>query len=279
MPKKSGLINAKEREIAIRVRRVRYSNQQSQPAFARALGISRDRLASIEYARTPLTVELADKIAGKFDVGLSWLATGEGSMKPSIGKILTACPEIKGKSLFSNTYSAAVRDRLIKNYEFNFFTMAAVLTDVGDLPKGKAVEQFLAQFQEQLSESFRALPHAGKEKLLALFVRSLSRFNYDWEMGRRDNPGQLLAEAKKEDLTETATSDKTESVQGEWPKLKKRIQAATAEAGSKSKLASFLGVELAQLSKWLTDSDSKREPGAEYTLQMQAWVTDPKRQK
>ncbi|HAO80204.1 MAG TPA: hypothetical protein DCQ92_14795, partial [Verrucomicrobia subdivision 3 bacterium] len=80
-------------------------------------------------------------------------------------------------------------------------------------------------------------------------------------------------------LTNAAISDKGDGVKSEWLKLKKKIQAVTANAGSKSKLADFLCVDLTQLSKWLTDSDSAREPGADYTLRMQAWVNDPKRQK
>lgn len=81
-----------------------------------------------------------------------------------------------------------------------------------------------------------------------------------------------------QDLTYKSMSVQDEDVKGKWLNLKKQIQKATTDAGSKSKLAKFLGVDLTQLSKWLTDSDSAREPGAEYTLQMQSWVNDPKRQ-
>jgi transcriptional regulator with XRE-family HTH domain len=91
--------------------------------------------------------------------------------------------------------------------------------------------------------------------------------------------GISVAENTKQDLTDAATSDKPSGVKSEWFKLKKKIQAATAEAGGKSKLADFLRVDLTQLSKWLTDSDSAREPGADYTLKMLSWVSDPKRQK
>ncbi len=87
-----------------------------------------------------------------------------------------------------------------------------------------------------------------------------------------------LTKAEKSDLTNKTTLVDSEGVKDKWLNLKKQIQKATTDAGSKSKLAAFLDVDLTQLSKWLTDSDSAREPGAEYTLQMQAWVNDPKRQ-
>jgi len=83
---------------------------------------------------------------------------------------------------------------------------------------------------------------------------------------------------EKKELTDKATSGSSDGVNGEWLKLKKQIQQATADTGKKTALAKFLRVDLTQLSKWLTDSDSAREPGAGYTLRMQAWVNRQKRQ-
>ncbi len=63
-------------------------------------------------------------------------------------------------------------------------------------------------------------------------------------------------------------------------KLKKELQNATTDSGSRSKLANYLSVDLTQLSKWLTDADSAREPGAEYTLKDKLhWVKQNGRQK
>jgi DNA-binding XRE family transcriptional regulator len=91
---------------------------------------------------------------------------------------------------------------------------------------------------------------------------------------------QAVVEAShKIDLTNKTTYGKKDGVKNQWQKLKRKIQKAVSKPGSKSTLAKFLGVDLTQLSKWLTDSKAAREPGAEYTLQMLHWVEHQERQK
>jgi transcriptional regulator with XRE-family HTH domain len=130
---------------------------------------------------------------------------------------------------------------------------------------------------------FPVLDRALKERMDALILANrMSNFVDAWAAIRDFFLHQSGDEAdliKKEELTDTATYDKTLVVKSEWLKLKKTIQEETAGAGGKSALAKRLRVDLTQLSKWLTDSDSAREPGADYTLKMQAWVNDPKRKK
>jgi hypothetical protein len=86
-----------------------------------------------------------------------------------------------------------------------------------------------------------------------------------------------MESADKNDLTNKATSSNIADVkvQPQWPALKRRLQEATAKAGSKSKLAKFLKVDLTRVSQWLSDSENAREPGAEYALRMLFWVEHP----
>lgn len=70
----------------------------------------------------------------------------------------------------------------------------------------------------------------------------------------------------------------SDDVKAQWPLLKKRLQKAAKPPGLKSKLAEFLGVKLASVSQWLSDSESQREPGAETTLLMLKWVELQERQ-
>jgi transcriptional regulator with XRE-family HTH domain len=81
------------------------------------------------------------------------------------------------------------------------------------------------------------------------------------------------------DLTNPAISAKLAGVKNQWTELKRRIQKAACNPGTKTTLANFLRVDLTQLSKWLTDSKSAREPGADYTLKMLHWVEQIERQK
>ena len=203
-------------------------------------------------------------------------------MKPSIGTILPNCPNIKASDVFSASYSPQIREFIFEVYKFRFASALTILLDAETLPKGKAADSHLVQLQEWLSESFRGLPHEGKAKLMALMVRTLSRFDLDWELGRREHPGQLITTPKKTELTDAATYGKLSAVKAQLPSLLDRLNRATSESGKMSELADYLGkvtgksVPLASVSRWLS---GKREPGGEITLMLLHWVERQERQK
>ncbi|HEX4119539.1 MAG TPA: helix-turn-helix transcriptional regulator [Verrucomicrobiae bacterium] len=102
MPKKSGLVTPREVEIGTRVKRFRDQINWPQPAFAAELGISRDRLASIEYGRTPLRYNVGYRLCFIFDVNHRWLATGEGEIKAATAALELPRPEgLPNRALFS----------------------------------------------------------------------------------------------------------------------------------------------------------------------------------
>lgn len=82
MPKPSGKVTEREKEICGRVKQFREQIKWPQPAFAYELGITRDQLASIEYGRTPLRYPVAYQMCLMFDVSEVWLATGNGQVSP-----------------------------------------------------------------------------------------------------------------------------------------------------------------------------------------------------
>ncbi len=90
--------------------------------------------------------------------------------------------------------------------------------------------------------------------------------------GKQKGKSIAAGNSQKSHLTQTATYETIAGVNNLWPALKRQLQSATAKTGKKSELAKFLHVDLTRVSQWLTDKKSAREPGAEYTLQMQAWV-------
>lgn len=274
VPKSSGLINEKERQIVARVRQVRYANQLSQSEFARALGISLDRLASIEYARTPLTVAGADKISSKFDVSLIWLAEGRGRMKPCFGLISQSRPEIRGSELLSAVFSADLERRLIEENFFSMFSMAVIMQGEAGLPKGKDAEHYVESFYHAFDDLFHKMPHLGKEKLLALMVRTLAEFSTDWEEGDHKAPGENITMLPNNYLTMTSLKGKKSSVKPEMQKLIERVRRKASKPGAKSKLARWLDVAPARVSEWLS---GKKEPGGEYTLRMLRWVEQQER--
>ena len=166
-------------EIAARVRQVRFFMRLSQTQFAKALGITRNRIANVENGRTPLSVDLADNLALKFDVGLSWLATGRGRIRPSMGLISQIKPGIKGSEWFSSAFSDDIRQRLIERYQFHFLASGAILFDDLYLPKGEATQKFLDEFHAFLDDHLQQIPHKEKEKLLNLLIRIIAKFDSD----------------------------------------------------------------------------------------------------
>jgi transcriptional regulator with XRE-family HTH domain len=102
MPKKSGLVNTREKEIGRRVQIARERINWPQPAFAAELDISRDRLASIEYARTPLRYPVGYRLCSLFDINPDWLVNGTGEMKSSLALPDLPIPEgVPPRTIFS----------------------------------------------------------------------------------------------------------------------------------------------------------------------------------
>ncbi len=93
MPKKSGLVTPREVGIGQRVKRFRDQINWPQPAFAAELGISRDKLASIEYGRTPLRYAIGYRLCFIFDVNHRWLAGGAGEVKAATAALELPLPE------------------------------------------------------------------------------------------------------------------------------------------------------------------------------------------
>lgn len=105
MPNKSGKVTAREREIGERARRFRESINWPQSAMAPEVDLSRDRLASVEYGRTPLRYSAGYRLCFIFDVNPGWLADGVGEMKAPAGALELPTPESQPRrALFSEVW-------------------------------------------------------------------------------------------------------------------------------------------------------------------------------
>lgn len=296
MPRPSGRIDEKERQIAERVRQVRYSNQLSQPEFARALDISLDRLASIEYARTPLTVGVADLISAQFDVSLIWLAHNRGRMKPAVGLIAGSCPEIKASEPLSGVVSDAVAEKLFAGQQYGWFQMAATLTGDVSLPVGQLPESLIDNIHNHFDHLNQSLPDDGRAKLLALVVRTLSKFSADWELGNHSTPGENISTNPKTPRLVAPKAPPASKVSKEMldiqrgpsdssgvktkirslPELLKALRERTKLRGQKAALARHCEVSRQAVDQWFSGS---AKPSAEATFRAIDWVQSPERQK
>jgi len=278
MPKPSGRVDQNEREIAKRVRMVRFHSQLSKPAFAKALGVSLDRIASVEYGRTPLVVSVADKISATFDINLIWLAHGKGRMKPCAGLISTLSPEINDSELLSKAVTPEFEARARGREDFYFFALSAIMAGEATAKDEASVARIAEGLRSHFDELFSELPQPGKLKLLAVLVRTLAKFERDWELGNHRNPGENIVrqpKPPKKELTKVSESVNVAGVKPKLPSLLKRLETSTCQRGKKSELANFLGVSLVQVSQWLSGD---REPGGETTLRLLQWVEQQERQ-
>jgi transcriptional regulator with XRE-family HTH domain len=71
----------REHEIGLRLKQIRTHLRLSQDEFAAQIGITRQRLASYEDARTPLRADIGLRLCRQFIISEEWLATGKGLMR------------------------------------------------------------------------------------------------------------------------------------------------------------------------------------------------------
>jgi len=106
----------REEEICVRLREIRNGMKWKQSDFALEFGITRERLASYEYARAPLRYDFGSKVCARFGVSQRWLATGKKPQSPNF-KISQALEKaIPARKLFSEVYDSLLNS-LIKNVE------------------------------------------------------------------------------------------------------------------------------------------------------------------
>lgn len=101
MPPISGKVTATEREICNRVRFIRAEIKWSQADLAKALGISRDVFAAIEYARSPLRFGVGIRLAALTGFSPNWIASGTKPQKEPFNINENSLSNIPKNFLFS----------------------------------------------------------------------------------------------------------------------------------------------------------------------------------
>lgn len=66
--------------ISERIRTIRQKTKLSQQEFGKLLGVSRDVISNLEYARVQPKEPFLTLLCNTFDVNKKWLLTGEGEM-------------------------------------------------------------------------------------------------------------------------------------------------------------------------------------------------------
>lgn len=269
MPRKSAL-PAVELEILARLKSSRLSLELPRRLFAKAAGVDSSIIVRLELHRMPLRFGIGRALCDAHSINPEWLATGEGSPQTAFGMPFLSDFEADENALFSTTVKKALSDE-----------SAAWWNERETKSSNSFARGMLGEFWSQvIDQAFEKVPDKKLNVLDAQMRAVLEEI-----VGRApDHPA--LKHWRQQFPQISHLTDKTTSAQGEpvmpnqWNRLKARIQKSTAKLpGGKSALAKFLGVDLTQLSKWLTDSEKAREPGADYTLKMLHWVQEHESQK
>lgn len=292
--KKSGLMSKTEAAIGARIKEFRERIEWPQSVFAYEVGITRDKLASIEYGRTPLRYDVALRVCKRYRISQLWLAKGVGSPQADLELEKSVAVPIPSKTLFSKAFTVflepLISERLLAFLKLDEATGAEQsIIPPTNVPPGRHHEWYAAKAFRTAVESVPADTRAAFCDAVLETINSLSavyssnpkgqlplyasaaRFN-DLSKGKAKNAPPW----KTSSLTDSATSPSFTEVKAQLPSLLERLKKATAQKGKKSELAEYLqrvtkeNVPLASVSRWLS---GEREPGGEIALQMDAWAT------
>lgn len=283
-----------DRQIGERLRKFRIEQTGlSAVEFARRMGIDSNRLATYEHGRAPLRYEIADKAAKEFNISQRWLAEGIEPIRWYVS-IPQALQEIIPKrSIFSDAY-----EPFLKPHVEMTLAELANFWGVAQTDMGLDAAQYLAEtnttgvsnldllniLHRNLVRHVGEIPPDLYQKFFSQIITSCRKFQEanakrigEWKQTPRVHiPPTWVAQAKKSSLTKEAESLTSDPVQPVLPKLIQRLQRATAERGSKSELAKWLGVHRQSVTDWLS---GKQEPGGEITLRLLHWVEQRECQK
>lgn len=256
--------------------------------LARLIGFGAERLASYESGRAPLPYKVFTAIAKVLPINPVWLACG-GEEQADLGEPV-ALPSAEALKAPANaTFLDVFNGPVAKAMKRTKMPSIGEIT-LRQINAARYSRWIQVIFRDVPFSLFRRLDAEMQEALLDLVTRFPSddeikifqmrlAYNNIGKTPTSERAFSLLGDLTLSELTQAATSAKGIGVQDQWHRLKQRIQKATSPPGGKSALAKFLGVDLTQLSKWLTDSKSAREPGADYTLKMLQWVQQHESQK
>jgi transcriptional regulator with XRE-family HTH domain len=275
-----------EKAIGKRVAECRRFRSWNQYQLAGEIGISRDRLASVENGRVALSTETAFKIAEVLRVNLMWLAVGWGDQKRFIRAPVKLITRAFKDRVFKQAYDSTLREffendwrEVVKRHAEGKYTkeeMRIEIPSAGAAQRPRLSVQEFAEVELRELEGFNldSLPETDKKMIQDQILLCKSVLGSGSLLPA---PGaKSYSSLSNSFLTEASTSEKLGGVKAQLPTLLERLNLATKESGNMSALAKFLGVPLASVSRWLS---GKREPGGEITLKLLQWVEQQERQK
>jgi len=267
VPKPSGLLTSREKEICGRVRELRNRAALSQQEFSNLLGLSRAQVAALEMPWSTLRYAVADRLCQKFNICQRWLATGADPLKGYVEIAAEIAVEIGPRELFSIAYDQRIQR-----------TIDAKIKDDEILSRALAVSPSIAEKIREdrlynLAQVWfsRIPPHLYQDYFGTLMAASSDFYHAH----KKDIPLELQSpEIHKIPLIEPSLKHRTDAAMKDVPTLKGLLVELKRFAkirGNKAKIARKFGVSEASVSEWLR---GKKEPSGEITLRLLRWVNE-----
>ncbi len=220
------------------------------------------RYASYELGRATVRFELARTIKERFGLNLAWLAGEAENMRGNWEMPTWVAVD---NMLFSDAFNLHLRD-----HATTYMTKldGPAIEEIGNLTQARGGLLSMTEIERIFDKYKSGYPEQLWDSLRLHYLRCAAEIALALQRGEINH------------LTKTSYSNKADAdvkISPQWPALKKRLKKATEEVGLKPALAKALGVDPTQISQWLSDSKSSREPGGEYALQMLRWVEQRER--
>jgi DNA-binding XRE family transcriptional regulator len=270
-------MNERERAVCSRVKMSREDIKWPQSDFAQAIGIKKDKLASIEYGRTPLRYRTGVDLCEVFGLSGDWLITGAGPMHggaPILWEIEFPF-DTYGKKLFTEVYDLAPNVFCHTELVFGLIQEPTPGFDAEAYLSRNAARWFRKmKFRTAMdAESFaRSVNDFAKRKLQELLhigttsQKRLSQLKAEHEAGVKLQPTQ-----SKSMLDDAGVISHTVGVQNEIRDLKgliERLKRVTAPRGAKAALAREFKVSRQAVNQWLSGESN---PSADIAIRLQYW--------
>ena len=248
-----------ESSTCARLAAVRRQLGWSQDSLAVAVGITRDQLANIETGRTVLNFETGWKICRHLNVDPLYLASGIGAAMPFHNV------DLEGRSVpGSKSFRIVCATELMEKLEFSR-ALNRSLSANKDLLVGLQADALAPTYERAISGIVKAFLVEAPPEIRPLALEHVARSLREF----------VDVHGKRKLLTNITYSGNLSSVKSTMANLLDRLNKATSQRGTKSKLAKVMGVPLANISQWLSGA---REPGGETTLRLLHWVEQQERQ-
>lgn len=276
-----------DREAAIcrRFREVRTHLKWKMPDFAQALGITRDRLASYEYARAPIRYGLARDMCERFNVNQRWLFGGVLPRGHYVDIAKSYEDKVPFRLRFSEAYERFLSEvleaelpRIAEGHDCKVEEIDEILPEIGvRWPVGESLQSYRAYHSQLLRWRLLNQPEEVQKRVYQRLKGVLDELLPGAPCAGSAKP---TSEIKKELTESSQVRNSPSDMNSELRKVKLQkvladVRRLVSTRGMKASLADALGVPRPRISEWL---GSKCRPSGETALRLARWVELQERQ-